>query len=290
MSKLELLAQVDFAARCVTLQDNYSRAYVGVVWPDTQVVILDIAHPTQPKVIGQTAPISDIPLDVAIEGDRVYVIQKNGLHIFDASIHHRPEEVSFYPISSQPLGIAVLGKYAYIATGKGGLLAIDVSEPSNPRQVYHCELPGYTYGVALGEDYIYVSGWGGLFILNYLGSKLSYFRTPKEAYGVVITGKYAYVASNGAGLRIIDISNPFFPEEVGYCKTGGWAIGVATAGNYAYLADGTAVRIIDVSKPSRPVEIEHYYASPMGTSDIAISGNYIYVADSKGLVILRFTR
>jgi len=114
MSKLELIAQVSYAAKCVTLQESYNRAYVGV-WPNPRVVILDIAQPAQPRIIGETALISNIPLDIAIEGDYVYVVEENGLHIVDSSNSHRPKEVSVCPISLKPLGVAVSGKYAYIA-------------------------------------------------------------------------------------------------------------------------------------------------------------------------------
>jgi len=291
MSKLELIAQVSYAARCVTLQEIYNRAYVGV-WPNPRVVILDIAQPAQPRIIGETTPMSNIPLDIAIQGDYVYVVEENGLHIVDSSNSHRPKEVSFCPISLKPLGVAVSGKYAYIATEKGGLRVMDVSSPFNPREVDHVDLPGYTCGIALCGDYIYVSGWAGLFILkSYFGLKQEgYFRTPKGAYGVTVAEDYVYIACDGAGLRIVNVSAPSYPQEVGLACTGRWAIGVAVAGKTCFLVDVTAVIAIDISRPSRPVEIAHYPTSPVGTSDIATSGNYIYVADRGGLLLLRFVQ
>jgi|YNPMSStandDraft_2_1061718.scaffolds.fasta_scaffold20265_1 hypothetical protein len=292
MSKLELIAKVSYSARCVTLQESYNLAYVGV-WPNPRVVILDIAQPAQPRIIGESAKMANIPLDIAVQGSYAYVVEENGLHIIDASTPNRPKEVSFYPISLKPLGIAVSRGSAYIATEKGGLRIIDVSSPLNPREVDHLELPGYTYGIALRGDYIYVSGWGGLFILkSYFGLKHEgYCRTPKEAYGVTVMEDYAYIACDGAGLRIINVSVPSYPEEVGSCKTDGWAIGIAVTGKTCFLADGTAVRVIDISRPSRPVEIAPPYpTSPMGAADIATSGNYIYIADREGLLVLRFVR
>jgi hypothetical protein len=41
-----------------------------------------------------------------------------------------------------------------------------------------------------------------------------------------------------AGLRVIDVSNPSSPREVGFYDTPGWASGVAVSGTYAYVADG----------------------------------------------------
>jgi len=36
-----------------------------------------------------------------------------------------------------------------------------------------------------------------------------------EAYGVAVSGNYAYVADDGAGLQVIDVSNPASPQRVG---------------------------------------------------------------------------
>ncbi|MBN2425372.1 MAG: T9SS type A sorting domain-containing protein, partial [Calditrichaceae bacterium] len=55
---------------------------------------------------------------------------------------------------------------------------------------------------------------------------------------VAVSGAYAYVADEGDGLRIIDISNPAAPTESGFFDTGGSALGVAVSGAYAYVADG----------------------------------------------------
>jgi hypothetical protein len=38
-------------------------------------------------------------------------------------------------------------------------------------------------------------------------------------------------------LRVIDVSNPSSPREVGFYDTPGWAYGVAVSGSYAYVAD-----------------------------------------------------
>ena len=50
-----------------------------------------------------------------------------------------------------------------------------------------------------------------------------------SAYGVAVSGNYAYVADYGAGLRVVDVSNPANPVEVGYYDTPDCAIGVAVS-------------------------------------------------------------
>jgi hypothetical protein len=77
------------------------------------------------------------------------------------------------------------------------------------------------------------------------------YNTPGEAIGVVVSGSLAYVADEGGGFRIIDVSNPAAPQQRGALQTAGVAQDVAVSGNYAYLAAaGAGLRIIDVSNPT----------------------------------------
>jgi hypothetical protein len=56
------------------------------------------------------------------------------------------------------------------------------------------------------------------------------------AYDVKVVGNDAYLALRG--LQVLDVSDPTRPVWVAGCDTGGAAMGVAVAGNYAYVADG----------------------------------------------------
>jgi len=74
------------------------------------------------------------------------------------------------------------------------------------------------------------------------------YDTGDWAYGVYVSGSYAYVADEDDGLRIIDVSDPSSPSEVGFYDTGGSALGVYVSGSYAYVADeGGGLYILDVS-------------------------------------------
>jgi hypothetical protein len=105
-----------------------------------------------------------------------------------------------------------------------------------------------------------------------------------------VSGNYAYVADGGAGLRVIDVSNPTNPREVGFFDTPGTARGVYVSGNYAYVADaGAGLRVIDVSNPTNPREVG-FFDTPDFAWGVYVSGNYAFVSDmSGGLFILRFT-
>jgi len=103
--------------------------------------------------------------------------------------------------------------------------------------------------------------------------------TPGEAWDIAVSNGYAYVADRGAGLRIVDVSEPAAPFEVGNFDTPGDTYAVAIDGNYAYIADGNDyLRVVDVSDPPNPDEVGSYYLGG-NVVDIAISGPYAYVAN-----------
>ncbi|MGY8863955.1 MAG: LVIVD repeat-containing protein, partial [Pseudomonadales bacterium] len=114
-----------------------------------------------------------------------------------------------------------------------------------------------------------------------------YMDTDGNAYGITISGNYAYVADNVRGLAIIDISDPTNPGTPVREPTDGNAYGVVVSGNYAYVADRAyGLAIINISSPSSPGT--PVYRNTNGTAHgVTISGNYAYVADgTSGLAII----
>jgi len=121
------------------------------------------------------------------------------------------------------------------------LRIINVSDPSNPYEVGYCD-------------------------------------TPDWAWGVVISGSYAYVADCESGLRIINISDPSNPYEVGYCDTPGYANGVVVVDSLAYVADQIGgLRIVNVADPSNPYEVGCYYTSGW-PENVALLDTYAFIA------------
>jgi hypothetical protein len=93
------------------------------------------------------------------------------------------------------------------------LQVIDISNPANPQQV---------------------GGWSS------------------NARGVAVSGNYAYVADDAAGLQVIDVSNPANPRRVG--GNGLFtAFDAVVAGNKVFVADlADGLIIFDLFRPSPP--------------------------------------
>jgi hypothetical protein len=116
----------------------------------------------------------------------------------------------------------------------------------------------------------------------------------QQSHDVVISGNYAYVVSGVAsGLRVLDLSDPTAPKEVGYAINNDFCIGVETwsaekigiLGKYVYVLyyDGTwaganyRLYIYDVSNPNSPQQLG-YTDLPDLCTDLLVEGDYAYIS------------
>ncbi len=83
------------------------------------------------------------------------------------------------------------------------------------------------------------------------------------------------------GLRVIDVSNPAAPVEIGALDTPDCAYDVEVVGDLAYVADSriSGLRVIDVSNPAAPVEIGALDTPESSARDVEVVGGLAYVAD-----------
>ncbi|RLC64716.1 MAG: hypothetical protein DRI01_02885, partial [Chloroflexi bacterium] len=140
---------------------------------------------------------------------------------------------------------------------------------------------------------------------------------PGSAADVFVSGDYAYVAAGNAGLRVIDVSNPEEPDEVGFYEEdeewGGpdeeiwdvqtwFARSVHVVGNYAHVLgeyhefheinqdtimhvweiSSLSYRVIDVSNPDSPDavciwETNEHEAVVYNPTDLYVTGDYTYI-------------
>jgi hypothetical protein len=177
-----------------------------------------------------------------------------------------------------------------------------VAEPTAP--LPPLPLPDATASEQLGGSLEAVAAAGSLVYLG-VGSRLivldvSTPRIPRlvgqsaPLPGIIrdltVAGRYVYAATEGDGLRILDLVDPAHPVVIGWLDTPGWATAVTVVGPYAYVADGSGgLRIIDVSIPQQPRE-QGSVQSIGWASGVTISGTFAYLADGdNGLLEIDIT-
>jgi len=107
-------------------------------------------------------------------------------------------------------------------------------------------------------------------------------RRPGTAEDVDIVGALAFVADGASGLRIIDVSNPRSPAEVGALGTLGHASDVDVTGDLAYVASlRIGVIVVDVSDPAAPMlraVLGSQVLGLLGAQGVEVEGDLAYVA------------
>jgi len=126
---------------------------------------------------------------------------------------------------------------------------------------------------------------------------LGSWSTSREARNVTIQGNTAYIANGEDGLKIVDISNPSEPQEVGSYPLENTQ-NVIVMDNLAYVIeqgqvrDGTAENdklvILDVETPSSPRLLGEYTPesgfSHQSLSNFAVDGQTAYIALNDSLI------
>ncbi len=115
----------------------------------------------------------------------------------------------------------------------------------------------------------------------------------EQSYDVAMFGDYALMTSGAAsGLRVLDLSDPSSPTEVGYIVNSDTCTGieiwaadrVKASGNFAYVLyyDGFISKghyrlyVYDLSNPSEPQQ-RGYIALPDNCTSLFVEGDYVYV-------------
>ena len=256
--------------------------------------VSDPAHPTE--ISSYNTPGREE--NVVLSGSYAYVAAGgSGLRIVDISNPAHLNEVGFYDTPGWATAVSLSGSYAYVADFGEGLRIIEISDPTNPREVGSYPTPGYARDVAVSGSYAYVAAMrGGLCIVNVSEpanpTGVGCYYAQERVSDVAVMGSYAYVTV-GSGLRIMDISDPAHPIEIGSCNmpTAGAGEGITLVGSYVLIADGfSGLSIVDISNLTNPTGAR-LYDTPGYANDVAVSGAYVYVADVKGgLIILRLLR
>jgi len=251
--------------------------------------VVDISNPTAPQEIG-SYEFSDDVIDVKIGGAYAYVAASSaGLAILDVSDPAHPQEVSVSDTPGSARGVFVAGNLAYVADYDQGLLIFNVTDPTNPVLASVTDTPGYAYKIAVNGTYAYVADSSeGLRIYNISNPTAPYVvgvhDTSGYTYGVSLSGNYAYIADFYA-VRIIDVSNPASPVEMGYFSSS-YALDVTVSGVYAYASySEKGLKILDVSNPANPTQAATLLTSG-AAQHVTVHGDFVYLVDNSGLTKL----
>jgi len=276
--------------------------FTYVPHPEETWLVNDLRDPANPRFVGGYKTIASAS-DVLVSGYHAYALGNSqvgsnvvyGFQVIDISDPTQPRCVStYYGVKNIGWGggAALFGEYAYLASPgepeEGGLLIVNVSDPTAPQQVAACNpAGGYTRDVAVSGQYAYLTDYdNGLQVLdlsNPIQPRLVASVPIVGAWNVTVSGRRAFVgdsfcASALHSLHIVDITDPANPVYAGRYPI--VVRGAARSGNYVYVANGVAgVKVLDISGPATP-QRWGAYALNGWIGGLDVSGDYAYLTES----------
>jgi hypothetical protein len=217
---------------------------------------------------------------VAVAGSYAYIVASGFLVIVDISDPASPFMVGFCDTPGEAYGVAVRGGYAYVAASSGGLRIIDVSDPAIPTEVGFY-ITYYARDVVVVANYAYVAD------AAYLASRTSgRGLIPALERPMPAILRVAVADESGSSLRIINVSDPANPVEVGFYDTPGAACGVVVEGSHAYVADrGGGLLILRFTPPGYQVSgtIELADGTPLPGVTVSADPEGEAITDASGV-------
>jgi hypothetical protein len=185
--------------------------------------------------------------------------------------------------------VAVSGSYAFATTSKG-FSVFDVSDPAIPIQVNSVRRGwGKVVDLVVRDKHVYF-GDSTLSVYDISNPEAPYLAgelfVSGQPHDMAVAGNFAYVLDFEAGLRVIDITDPSQPSEIGHSDSIEWARGLAVQANYAFVGGretraGRGVgflKVFDLTNPKSPQEVGSWEALGIGVEDVVVSGDRAFVS------------
>ena len=274
------------AAEDVVIKNNL--AYVSFF--DKGLYILDIHQPSQPKLIAQL-PIPGNARSIVISANYAYIAGwESGLNIIDISNPASPYIVGRYDTKGSAWGADISKGHAYIWDWWGGVKVINIEDPRQPQLVGKYHTRGKIINLRQKGNYVYTAnGTGSVQSFDINNALNPIWVTGIDFPGRIVdiwpsaTSGFAYAANAENGLRVLDISNPFYIQAVNQQDTGGETTLVREHRQTVYVANKpSGLLIYNASNPRQLIKQQELAIT---VKDMQVHDDQLLVAsEEKGLL------
>ena len=257
---------------------------------DEAVRLVDVGTPSSPAEIlhfdaaGRSA-------EVGIDGSNIVVANfaktTNGFRVLDAVNPANVEEIGRFVVTGTTPDVAVNDGQVYLGeqAPNYGLTIAEIQDPQSPALVSHLGFgnPPTRLDVANGRAYLTFDDRMRIVDVqdpeapSVLGTFVAGSAFDALLFSVTVAGTTAYLTDFVFhGIRIVNVANPAYPNQIGTYQIPGTVYDVAVAGSTAYLATSDALMVVDVSTPSSPTLVSSL-PLPSECFGVLLSGSTAYV-------------
>jgi hypothetical protein len=208
-----------------------------------------------------------------------------GLQVINVSNPSVPVQTGTYNTTGSATNVkvaAVGGRvYAFVADGSAGLSIIEVTSPNQPvldTVITFVSDNVLCSFVEISTNRLYIGTYYKMYIFdisNLPGSvtQISNYNVVDNLNSIYVDGGVAYLAENTAGIELVNITNPNIPAYISSYSPPDLSMDIKVSGNYAYLANWSSMRIINVTNPFNPIPTGAYYNSGAQFNTLAYNNN-----------------
>ena len=210
------------------------------------------------------------------------------------------------------LDVAITDHYAYVAIGHGGLIILDVSDPTHPVRVGDFLSPGHTHHVRIEGSRAYLAtrvqrgggcqaeAWRGRLVILDISDPVNPKPLGDYVTGALISAFFVdghqVMLRDGAwvhdeeSFRILDVSDPADPVTLFLSQRGGEQFGrvpigdlvfFSSRGHQAHVASHADVTILDIRQPNSPAVMANIEVSEDSRIQaLQVEGNRLYLIGS----------
>ena len=222
---------------------DVSGAVMFVACRSHGVELVDVSNPERPRHLGTARTGEAQSVEVRNGYAYVGVWGSRELVVVDARNPRKPNITARCPLDGNGDGVAVRGKYVYVATG----------HHSRARRKSYPKEGDPGYGCGHGLELFRIDDPASPTFVSRIKTP-PFYRIGNDMWGVKIAGDYAFVHDTHNGLFVVDISDPEslsfvahrqldnvdvrMPKYMGTAPLPGFVGGLALADGYVYLAGG----------------------------------------------------
>jgi len=179
--------------------------------PEGYIAAADVSNPTNIVELSRDGVGNSSPMGMDFDDGSLYVAIGASFRIYDANEPTNLTVMSTTGVAGYAQDIKVKDNYAYVVTLDNGLYVFSLSNLYSPRAVASLDLDCRAAGICLVSNYAYVSGIGGIQIVD-----ISTPTNPVVA-GAFLTNRFhelafdnqlMYGAAGFEGIQILEVKTP----------------------------------------------------------------------------------
>jgi hypothetical protein len=230
------------------------------------MIVVDVSDPSRPWRFADFS--AENASSVVVRGHYAYLSTPAGLQVVHILIQGRSVPIAAGAAGGKAYNLSVAGARAYVACHDLGIRIVDISDPTGlgDDSVIGAWSGDYAVDIEVADTVAFVTGGRrGLSIIDLSPAwdddprtqpvRIGSYYTGGTAYQAAIHSGLLFVADGGEGLKVLDITIPGNPVEIGSAP-GKDVRDVAIIPGYALIADAESGLIVcDISDPGVPVPI-----------------------------------